>query len=241
MGRAFEFRKERKFKRWGKMAKSFTKVGKEIAIAVKNGSADPETNPKLRLAIQNAKACNMPKENVERAIKKASSKDAEDLKAVTYEGYGPYGVAVFIDALTDNTTRTVANVRSYFNKGGGSLGTSGSLDFLFDKKCAFKVNLDPNTDMDEFELEAIDYGIDSIEGDEEGVFLYGTFEEFGNIQKFLEDKGIEIITAEFERIPTDLKELTEAQQEEIMKMINRMEEDDDVLNVFHNMKYSGEE
>ncbi len=238
MGRAFEFRKERKFKRWGKMAKSFTKVGKEIALAIKNGSADPDTNPKLRLAIQNAKACNMPKDTVDRAIKKATSKDAEDLKEVTYEGYGPHGVAIVVETLTDNTTRTVANIRSYFNKGGGSLGTTGSLDFLFDKKCVFKINLDPETDMEEFEFEAIDFGVDSIEGDEEGVFLYGTFDAFGTIQKFLEDKGIEIITAEFERIPLDQKDLTLPQQEEILKMIGRMEEDDDVQNVFHNMKYS---
>ncbi|MBL7830018.1 MAG: YebC/PmpR family DNA-binding transcriptional regulator [Saprospiraceae bacterium] len=241
MGRAFEFRKERKFKRWGKMAKSFTKVGKEIALAIKNGTADPETNAKLRLAIQNAKACNMPKDTVERAIKKATSKDAEDLKEITYEGYGPYGVAIVVDTLTDNPTRTVANVRSYFNKGNGSLGTTGSLDFLFDKKCVFKINLDPNTDMEEFEFEAIDFGVDSIEGDEEGVFLYGSFDAFGTIQKFLEDKGIEIITAEFERVPTDTKDLTQSQQDEIMKMIGRMEEDDDVQNVFHNMKYTGEE
>ncbi len=241
MGRAFEFRKERKFKRWGKMAKSFTKVGKEIALAIKNGTADPETNAKLRLAIQNAKACNMPKDTVERAIKKATSKDAEDLKEITYEGYGPYGVAIVVDTLTDNPTRTVANVRSYFNKGNGSLGTTGSLDFLFDKKCVFKINLDSNTDMEEFEFEAIDFGVDSIEGDEEGVFLYGSFDAFGTIQKFLEDKGIEIITAEFERVPTDTKDLTQSQQDEIMKMIGRMEEDDDVQNVFHNMKYTGEE
>ncbi len=241
MGRAFEFRKERKFKRWGKMARSFTKVGKEIALAVKNGGGDPTSNSKLRLAIQNAKACNMPKENVERAIKKATSKDAEDLKELTYEGYGPYGVAVVLDTMTDNPTRTVANVRSYFNKANGSLGTSGSLDFLFDRKCAFKINLDPDTDMDEFEFEAIDYGVDSIEGDEDGVFLYGSFDSYGSIQKFLEGKNIEILTAEFERIPTDMKDLTPAQQEEVMKMINRMEEDDDVQHVFHNMNYTGEE
>lgn len=241
MGRAFEFRKERKFKRWGKMARSFTKVGKEIALAVKNGGGDPTTNSKLRLAIQNAKTCNMPKDNVERAIKKATSKDAEDLKEITYEGYGPYGVAVVIDTMTDNTTRTVANIRSYFNKGNGSLGTSGSLDFLFDRKCVFKINLDPETDMDEFEFEAIDYGVDSIEGDEDGVFIYGSFDSFGTIQKFLEGKNIEILTAEFERIPTDMKELTPAQQEEVMKMIGRMEEDDDVQQVFHNMNYTGEE
>ena len=241
MGRAFEFRKERKFKRWGKMARSFTKVGKEIALAVKNGGGDPTSNSKLRLAIQNAKACNMPKENVERAIKKATSKDAEDLKELTYEGYGPYGVAVVLDTMTDNPTRTVANVRSYFNKANGSLGTSGSLDFLFDRKCAFKINLDPETDMDEFEFEAIDYGVDSIEGDEDGVFLYVSFDSFGSIQKFLEEKHIEILTAEFERIPTDMKDLTPSQQEEVMKMINRMEEDDDVQQVFHNMNYTGEE
>lgn len=241
MGRAFEFRKERKFKRWGKMARSFTKVGKEIALAVKNGGGDPTTNSKLRLAIQNAKACNMPKDNVERAIKKATSKDAEDLKEITYEGYGPYGVAVVIDTMTDNPTRTVANIRSYFNKGNGSLGTSGSLDFLFDRKCVFKINLDPETDMDEFEFEAIDYGVDSIEGDDDGVFIYGSFDSFGTIQKFLEGKNIEILTAEFERIPTDMKELTTTQQEEVMKMIGRMEEDDDVQQVFHNMNYSGEE
>jgi YebC/PmpR family DNA-binding regulatory protein len=192
------------------------------------------------LAIQNAKACNMPKENVERAIKKASSKDAEDLKEVTYEGYGPYGVAVVVDCMTDNPTRTVANVRSYFNKGNGSLGTTGSLDFLFDRKSAFKINLDPETDIDEFEFEAIDFGVDSIEGDEEGVYLYGSYDSFGSIQKFLEDKGIEIITAEFERIPLDYKDLTNDQQQEILKMINRMQEDDDVINVSHNMKYNEE-
>jgi len=222
MGRAFEFRKERKFKRWGKMARSFTKVGKEIALAVKNGGGDPTTNSKLRIAIQNSKACNMPRENVERAIKKATSKDAEDLKELTYEGYGPYGVAVVLDTMTDNPTRTVANVRSYFNKANGSLGTTGSLDFLFDRKCAFKINLDPDTDMDEFEFEAIDYGVDSIEGDEDGVFLYGSFDSYGTIQKFLEEKNIEILTAEFERIPTDMKDLTISQQEEVMKMIGRM-------------------
>lgn len=241
MGRAFEFRKERKFKRWGKMAKSFTKVGKDIALAVKNGGPDPTTNSKLRLAIQNSKACNMPKENVERAIKRAISKDAEDLKEVVYEGYGPHGVAIVVETMTDNTTRTVANVRSYFNKGGGSLGTTGSLDFLFDHKCVFKINLDPDTDMDEFEFETIDFGVDSIEGDEEGVFLYGAYDAFGNIQKYLEDKEIEIITAEFERIPLDQKELTAGQQNEILKILNRMEDDDDVQNVFHNMKQTEEE
>jgi len=241
VGRAFEFRKERKFKRWGAMARSFTKVGKEIALAAKQGGPDPGTNNKLRLAIQNAKAVNMPKDNVERAIKKATSKDADDLKEIVYEGYAPHGVAVVIECLTDNPTRTVANIRSYFNKANGSLGTLGSLDFLFNKKSVFKFKPDAELDIEEFEFEGIDYGVDSIEGDEEGIFLYGNFDAFGMIQKFLEDKGIEISTAEFERIPTsDLKELEKVQQEEVMKMINKMEEDDDVQHVFHNLNYTGE-
>lgn len=236
MGRAFEYRKARKMKRWGNMSRTFTKIGKEITMAVKAGGPDPDANSRLRALIQNAKAANMPKENVERAIKKAISKDEGNYKEVVYEGYAPFGVAIVVETATDNTTRTVANVRSYFNKAGGSLGTSGSLSFLFEHKSVFKVKEKEGVEMDELELELIDFGVDEMDSDEGSIMIYGPFEEFNNIQKYLEDNGFEIESAEFERIPNDTKEVTDEQREVIEKLIERFEDDDDVQNVFHNMK-----
>jgi YebC/PmpR family DNA-binding regulatory protein len=238
MGRAFEFRKARKMKRWGQMAKTFTKLGKEIAISVKLSGPNPESNSRLRAAIQNAKAANMPKDNVERAIKKASSKDQEDYKEIVYEGYGPYGIAILVECATDNPTRTVANVRSYLTKSGGSLGTSGMLDFIFERKCMFRIAADPSIVIEEFEFEMIDHGVDEVFLDEESneIVIYGEFTSFGAIQKVLEGKKIEIKRAEFERIPSDTKELNEEQAEEIEKLLGKFDEDDDVLNVFHNMR-----
>ncbi len=241
MGRAFEYRKARKLKRWGNMARTFTKIGKEISIAVKAGGPDPDANPRLRVLVQNAKAANMPKENVERAIKKASSKDAGDYKEVIYEGYGPFGIAMVIETATDNTTRTVANVRSYFNKAGGSLGTTGSLSFLFDHKCVFHIKPKEGVSVEDLELEMIDYGVDEVEADEEEIVLYGDFAENNNIQHHLEEAGYEIISAEFERIPNDVKEVTPEQRASIEKLIERFEEDEDVQNVFHNMKEDEED
>lgn len=241
MGRAFEYRKATKLKRWSNMAKTFTKIGKQISIAVKAGGPDPAGNPHLRTLIQNAKAANMPKENIERAIKKAISKDQEDYKEMVYEGYGPFGIAIVVETATDNTTRTVANVRSYFNKAGGSLGTTGSLDFLFDHKCVFKIAKTDNIDIEELEFELIDFGGEEVFADENEIIIYGAFEAFGNIQKFLEDKGYEIISGEFERIPLDTKEVTEEQRASIEKLLEKFEEDDDVTNVFHNMKEAEQE
>ncbi|MDO4790283.1 MAG: YebC/PmpR family DNA-binding transcriptional regulator [Porphyromonas sp.] len=241
MGRAFEYRKARKMKRWGNMARVFTKLGKEITIAVKAGGPDPETNPRLRVLVQTAKKENMPKENVDRAIKKASSKDFTDYKEMNYEGYGPFGIAIFVETATDNTTRTVANVRSYFNKFGGSLGTTGSLEFLFDHKCVFHVNKPEGLDLEELELELIDYGVEELEEDEGEVIIYGEFAQNSAIQKFLEEKGFEITSAEFTRIPNDEKEVTPEQREQLDKLIEKLEEDEDVQNVFTNMKASDEE
>ena len=236
MGRAFEFRKARKFKRWGNMARVFTKLGKEITIAVKAGGPEPENNPRLRVLIQTAKKENMPKENVDRAIKKASSKDYTDYKEMNYEGYAPFGIAIFVEAATDNTTRTVANVRSYFNKAGGSLGTSGSLEFLFDHKCVFHITKKEGMSLDELELELIDFGVDEVYEEEDEVVLYGDFSQNSAIQKYLEENGYEITTSEFLRIPNDVKEVTPEQRESIEKLIEKLEEDEDVQNVFHNMK-----
>ena len=241
MGRAFEYRKARKMKRWGNMSRTFTRIGKEITIAVKAGGPDPTTNPRLRALMQNAKAENMPKDTVERAIKKATDKDAKDYKEITYEGYGPFGIAIFVEAATDNNTRTVANVRSYFTKHGGSLGTQGSLTFLFDHKVMLKIQPKPEMSLEDLELELIDYGVDELvdDEDEEGnelVVLYGGFEDYSNIQKYLEENGFEIISSEFERIPNDLKEVTPEQRETLNKLLDKLEEDEDVQNVFHNMK-----
>ena len=241
MGRAFEYRKARKLKRWGNMSRTFTRIGKEITIAAKAGGPDPTTNPRLRVLMQNAKAANMPKDTVERAIKKATDKDSSDYKEITYEGYGPFGIAIFVEAATDNNTRTVANVRSYFTKHGGSLGTQGSLTFLFDHKSVFKIKPKDGVSLEDLELELIDYGVDEIENDEEEIVLYGAFEEFANIQKYLEGNGFEIVSAEFERIPHELKEVTAEQRATLDKLLDKLEEDEDVQNVFHNMKEEDEE
>ena len=235
MGRAFEYRKARKLKRWGTMAKTFTRIGREIINAVKTGGPDPHSNSRLRVLMQNAKTANMPKDNVERAIKKATTKDQADYKELVYEGYGPYGIAVIVETATDNPMRTVANVRSYFNKFGGSLGTSGSVEYMFEHKCNFKVKQKEGIDLEELELELIDFGVQEVFAEEDNIMIYGDFEAFGPIQKYLEENGYEIINAEFERIPQDTKSLTEEQTAEVEKLLNRFEEDDDVTNVFHNM------
>ena len=201
MGRAFEFRKERKFKRWGNMARVFTRLGKEITIAAKAGGPDPSGNPHLRSLIQTAKSENMPKENIERAIKRAVEKDTADYKEVVYEGYGPHGIAFLIETATDNPTRTVANVRSYFNKFGGSLGTSGSVDFMFERKCVFKMTSANPVDLEELEFELIDYGAEEVfkdEEDENVIVIYGSFESYGAIQKFIEENGYELKSGQFE-------------------------------------------
>jgi YebC/PmpR family DNA-binding regulatory protein len=236
MGRAFEFRKARKLKRWGNMSKVFTKIGREIEIAVKAGGPDPDGNARLRLLIQTARSENMPKDNVERAIKRAVSKDTSDYKEMVYEGYAPHGIAVVVETATDNPTRTVANVRSYFNKYGGSLGTQGMTDFLFDRQCNFKVKAKDSVDIEELELEMIDYGVDEIFLDESEIHIYAEFTNFGPIQKYLEDNSFEINSFAFERIPNDTKELTPDQQAEVEKLLEKIEEDDDVTNVFHNMR-----
>ncbi len=241
MGRAFEYRKARKMKRWGNMARVFTRLGKEIVIAVKAGGPDPASNSRLRVLIQNAKAENMPKENIERAIKRATSKDTEDYKEIVYEGYGPFGIAMVIETATDNNTRTVANVRSVFNKFGGALGTSGSLSFLFDHKCVFKVTAASVADAEELELELIDCGADEVFAEEDSIIIYGTFESYHKIQSYLDEHSIEIVSGEFVRIPVDTKEVTNEQRETLNKMIERFEEDDDVTNVYTNMKEEEEE
>lgn len=241
MGRAFEYRKARKLKRWGNMARVFTKLGKEITIAAKSGGGDPDTNPRLRALMATAKKENMPKENVERAIKKALSKDFTDYKEMNYEGYGPHGIAIFVETATDNTTRTVANVRSYFNKLGGNLGTSGSLEFLFDHKCVFHIAKKEGMDLEELELELIDYGVDEIAEDEGEVVLYGEFAQNSAIQKYLEENGYEITSSEFVRIPNDTKQLNAEQAASVNKLIERLEEDEDVQNVFHNMQEPDDE
>ncbi|QZE13194.1 YebC/PmpR family DNA-binding transcriptional regulator [Halosquirtibacter laminarini] len=235
MGRAFEYRKARKLKRWGTMAKTFTKLGKEIAIAVKDAGPNPESNARLRVLIQNARAANMPKDNVERAIKKASSKDQKDYKEITYEGYAPHGIAIMVEAATDNNTRTVANVRSYFNKCNGSLGTTGSVEFMFEHKCHFKVAAREGLDLEELELEMIDSGVEEIFEEDDSLVIYAPFESYGNIQKYLEENDFEIKGAEFERIPTDTKDLSEEQRADVDKLLEKLEEDEDVSNVFHNM------
>ena len=235
MGRAYEYRKATKMKRWGNMARVFTKLGKQITIAVLEGGPDPDTNPRLRMVIQTSKKENMPKENVERAIKKAISRDESAYKEVVYEGYGPNGIAIVVETATDNPTRTVANVRSYFNRNGGSLGITGSLQFLFDHKCVFRITPKSGVSLDDLELELIDFGVDELVEDEEGILLYGDFQSYFNIQKYLEEAGFEILSAEFERIPNDMKELNEEQKAQVMKLIDKIEDDDDVQNVYHNM------
>jgi YebC/PmpR family DNA-binding regulatory protein len=235
MGRAFEFRKARKMKRWSKMAKTFSRIGKDIVIATKAGGPDPETNSRLRAVMQNAKDANMPKENVERAIKKATDKDTSDYKEVIFEGYGPHGIAIMVETATDNNNRTVANVRSYFNKYNGNMGTSGSVAFMFDHNCHFKINND-DIDIEELEFELIDFGAEEVFDDEEGIMIYGTFENFGKIQAALEEKNIEILASGFERIPNTTKNLSPEEKEDVEKLLEKLEDDDDVQNVFHSME-----
>mgnify|MGYP001089410058 CR=1 FL=1 len=233
MGRAFEFRKARKMKRWGKMAVTFTRIGKEIAMAVKEGGPDPDNNSRLRMAMKNAKSENMPKDRVDAAIKKASDKDSSSYEEILYEGKGPYGLGLMIETATDNINRTVANIRAIFRKNGGELGTSGSQEFNFDRKCIFKIDLGER-DMEELELELIDFGCEEIEQVEDETLIYTAFTDFGNMQKGLEELSIEIISVDKERIPHTTIELTEEQKEEINNIIEKLEEDEDVQNVFHN-------
>lgn len=244
MGRAFEFRKERKMKRWSKMAKQFTRIGKDIAMAVKESGPDPETNPRLRMVLQNAKSVNMPKDNIERAIKKASDKNnKENFEEVVLEGYAPHGIAVIIETATDNNKRTVANIRSYFNKCDGSLGKNGSVDYLFDRKCHFKIKAE-DIDLEELELELIDFGSEEIFEDEQPedaefqgkvAMVYGAFQDFGALQSALEERKLEILESGFERIPSNTIEVSDDQRKDIDKLIDLIEEDDDVQYVYHNM------
>ncbi|MGN6264278.1 MAG: YebC/PmpR family DNA-binding transcriptional regulator [Ginsengibacter sp.] len=236
MGRIFEVRKATMFARWDKMAKQFTRIGKEIDIAVKQGGPDPDNNAALRRCIINAKAVNMPKDRVEAAIKRAMGKDKSDYHEEVYEGYAPHGVAVLVETATDNPTRTVANVRMHFNKGNGSLGTSGSVGFLFNHMGEFKIK-NENIDIEELELELIDYGLEEIGEDSEGNIIIRTpFVEFGNMNKALDDRKIEVITAELTRIPTTTVELSEQDAEDVLKLVDNLEQDDDVQKVYHNLK-----
>ncbi len=235
MGRAFEFRKGRKMKRWSAMAKTFTRIGKDIVMAVKEGGPNPEANSRLRAVIQNAKSANMPKDNVERAIKNASNKDTANYKEILFEGYAPHGIAILIETASDNNNRTVANIRSYFNKCNGTLGTQGSVEFMFDHTCNFRIPK-ANLDAEELELELIDFGAEEVFEDEDGILIYAPFGSFGTIQKELETRSFEILSSGFERIPQITKELSDAQIADVEKLIEKIEEDDDVMNVYHTMK-----
>lgn len=241
MGRAFEYRKATKMARWDKMAKTFSKIGKDIAIAVKAGGPDPESNPALRRCIQNAKGANMPKDNVERAIKKASGADAEHYDEITYEGYGQGGVAFFVECTTNNPTRTVANVRAIFNKFDGNLGKNGELAFIFDRKGIFSIEkASIKMDWDDFEMEMIDSGAEDIDSDDQEVMITTAFEDFGTLSHKLDELGIEVKSAELQRIANNTKEVNEEQFKANMKMLDRFEEDDDVQNVYHNMEITDE-
>jgi len=236
MGRAFEFRKARKMKRWSKMAKTFTRIGKDIVIAVKEGGASPETNSRLRQVMQNAKAANMPKDNVLRAIKKASSKDTANYEEITLEGYAVNGIAVFVDCATNNNNRTVADVRSYFSKCNGALGTNGSLEFIFNRKGVFTIAKENiNSSLDDLEMELIDGGLEELEIDEEAITVYCNFTDFSNMQKKIEDLGIEIQNSELQRIPITTKTISASEAEKVIKLLDLLEENDDVQQVFHNM------
>ena len=235
MGRAFEFRKARKMKRWSNMAKTFTRIGREIIIAVKDSGPDPSTNSKLRAIIQNAKAVNMPKDNIERAIKNASEKSTEDFKEILLEGYGPHGIAILVEAATDNNNRTVANIRSYFNKCDGNLATSGSVDFLFNHLCFFQIR-DEGLDIEELELDLIDFGVTDLSKSENEISITAKFENFGSLQKELERRKFNITSSEFEREAITLKDLSEDEMIKVEKLVNMIDEDDDVQNVYHNLR-----
>ncbi|MDZ4751613.1 MAG: YebC/PmpR family DNA-binding transcriptional regulator [Flavobacteriales bacterium] len=236
MGRIFEKRKHKMFARYDKMAKAFTRIGKEIAMAVKDGGPDPAYNPRLRQAVTNAKGVNMPKDRVDAAIKRAVSKDAGNFEEMVYEGYGPYGVAILVETATDNPVRTVANIRLYFNRGGGSLGNTGSLSFIFERKGVFKILKENVSNPEELELELIDAGLDSMEIDETHVNLYAAFSDFGTMQKNLEERNIAVTSAGLERIPNSFAEISEEQIDEILELVERIEEDEDVQAVYHNLK-----
>ncbi len=237
MGRAFEYRKATKMKRWANMAKVFTKIGREIALSIKEGVADPAYNPRLRLAVLNARKANMPKANVDAAIKRATSKDADDFLEVVYEGYGPHGIAFLVETTTNNPTRTVANMRLYLNRSGGSLGTSGSVDYMFDRKGMFRIKAE-GQNPEELEFELIDFGLDELKVEDDEIVLYTVFSEFGTMQKALEDRNIEVENAELIRIPTVLKKITDEQTEDLIKLIDKFEDDEDVSNVFTTMDMS---
>lgn len=234
MGRAFEYRKATKMARWANMAKTFTKIGREITLAAREGGGDPQYNPRLRIAIQNAKAANMPKANVENAIKKATDPDLSNYEERTFEGYAPHGIAMMIETATDNNNRTVANVRHVFNKYGGNMGNSGSVEFMFERKGVFKIDAE-GRDQEELELELIDHGLEEVKRDEEELLLYTDFENYGTLQSALDEMDIEIKEAKLERIPTHYKKLSDEEVEEVIKFIEKMEDDDDVMNVYHNM------
>lgn len=238
MGRIFEKRKHTMFARFDRMAKQFTRIGKEIAIAVRQGGPNPDYNPRLRMAIRNGKSVNMPKDRLDAAIKRASDKDTAGYEEIKYEGYGPHGVAILVETATDNNTRTVANVRSHFNKGGGTMGKTGSLDFVFSRKGVFKIDRPKlgNRDLDELELELIDYGFEDMAIDDDVIYVYTSFHDFGNMQKGLEDLGIEVNTAELQYIPTTYVDLNEEQAKEVLDLIDRLEGDDDVQTVYSNLR-----
>jgi YebC/PmpR family DNA-binding regulatory protein len=236
MGRIFEKRKHKMFARYDKMAKAFTRIGKEIAMAVKSGGPDPDYNPRLRQTINNAKGVNMPKDRVDAAIKRAVSKDTANYEEVVYEGYGPYGVPILVETATDNPTRTVANIRLYFNRGGGQMGNSGSLSFIFDRKGVFRIEMANLPNYEEMELELIDSGLESMELEENEVIIYTAFGDFGKLQKALEEKNITVTKASLERIPNSFAEITEEQMDEILELVEKIEEDDDVQAVYHNLR-----
>jgi len=241
MGRAFEFRKARKMKRWSKMAKTFTRIGKDIVMAVKEGGADPDTNARLRQIMQNAKAANMPKDNVLRAIKKASDKDTANYEEMSLEGYAVHGIAVFVDCATNNNNRTVADVRSYFSKCNGALGVNGSLEFIFDRKGVFTITPENITiDIEDLEMELIDGRLEELEVDEEAVTVYCEYADFNNMQTKLEGLNIEIKNSELQRIPNNFKTITAEEAEKVLKLLDLLEENDDVQQVFHNMELTDE-
>ncbi len=224
------------FARYDKMAKAFTRIGKEIAMAVKSGGPDPDYNPRLRQTINNAKGVNMPKDRVDAAIKRAVSKDTANYEEVVYEGYGPYGVPILVETATDNPTRIVANIRLYFNRGGGQMGNSGSLSFIFDRKGVFRIDIANLPNYEEMELELIDSGLESMELEENEVIIYTAFGDFGKLQKALEEKNITVTKASLERIPNSFAEITEEQMDEILELVEKIEEDDDVQAVYHNLR-----
>jgi len=236
MGRAFEFRKARKLKRWSAMAKKFTRIGKDIVMSVREGGPNPKNNSSLRAVIQNAKAVNMPKENIERAIKKASDKTSKNFREILFEGYAPHGIAILIETATDNNNRTVANMRSYFNKCNGSLGTSGSVEFMFDHICYFRINSE-DVNIEQIELEFIDFGVDEVFKNDDCILLYASFDNFGRIQKELEKRSLQIISSGFDRIPKVTNKLLPKLHEEVLNLIEKIDEDDDVQNIYHTLDF----